>query len=106
VSANTVRGGLALAAGKLSGRIPMGADAPTKTLRKVIGGGGELLEVLRSGFFGILGLVLGPLFLWAGFSGAIQWSLIGLGFGCLIVAAVLLRSAARAFRNLLTIRRA
>ena len=25
-------------------RIPLGADAPTKTLRKVIGGGGELLE--------------------------------------------------------------
>ena len=106
VSANTLREGVAMAAGKLSGRIPLGADAPTKALRKVIGGGGELLELLRSGFFGILALLLGPLFLWVGFSGVVQWSLIGLGFGCLIVAAVLLRSAARAFRNLRTITRA
>lgn len=106
VGANTLREGVAMAAGKLSGRIPLGADAPTKALRKVIGGGGELLELLRSGFFAILGLLLGPMFLWVGLTGVIQWGLIGLGFGCLVMAVFLLRIAARAFRNLRTITRA
>jgi hypothetical protein len=106
VTANSMREGLAMAAGKLSGRIPLGSDAPTKALRKAIGGGGELLALLRSGFFGVLGLILGPLFIWVGFQSVIQWNLIGIGAGCLVVAVVALRSAVRAFRNLRTITRA
>jgi hypothetical protein len=82
--------------------------APPRLFRvpTAIGGGGELLELLHSGFFAILGLLLGPLFLWVGFSGVIQWGLIGLGFGCLVMAVLLLRSAVRAFRDLRTITRA
>lgn len=106
VNANTLREGLAMAAGKLSGRIPMGADAPSKTMRKAIGGGGELLELLRSGFFGVLGLILGPLFIWVGVQGVVAWNLIGIGAGALLVALLCLRSAVRAFRNLRTISRA
>ena len=105
-SANTIREGVAMAAGNLSGRIPLGADAPTKLLRKTIGGGGELLELLRSGFLSLMGLLLGPVFLWVGFSGVIQWSVVAIGFGLLGVGVFLLRAAVRAFRNLRTIMRA
>jgi hypothetical protein len=66
VAPTTVRAGLPLAADKFTGRVPLGADAPTKTLRKVLGGGGELLELLRSLMFGLLALIIGAALIWVG----------------------------------------
>ena len=68
-----------LAADKLRAKVPLGVDAPNKTTRKVIGGAGSLLKVLRYGFIGLLCVFLGSLFVWAGSNGQKDLKVIGTG---------------------------
>jgi len=45
---------LRLAADKLTGNVPMGIDAPNKSLRKTIGGAAELLHLIKKNNLGHL----------------------------------------------------
>lgn len=100
------RGRLALALKQLSGEVPLGVGAPTRGLRKTIGGGGELLVVLRDGFFGLVLALLGAVFLWATWRVPVYWTGIGLGAAMLLAGVWLLRSAWRAQRRFRAILRA
>lgn len=42
----------------LHGRLPHGADAPSRTVRKAISGGFALAQALSGGFFGLMCIVL------------------------------------------------
>lgn len=106
VVGNHPRGRFALALKQLSGEVPLGVDAPTRGLRKTIGGGGELLVVLRDGFFGLVLALLGPLFIWASWRAPVYWMGIGLGAALLLAGLWLLRAAWRAQRRLRAILRA
>lgn len=81
---------------KMSGELPLGVDAPTRGLRKFLGGAGELLVVLRDGFFGLLLVLLGPVFIWAGWGPPPSWITLAVGVGCLPPGLWLLRAAWRA----------
>jgi hypothetical protein len=105
VAPTTVRAGLHLAADKFTGSVPLGADAPTKTLRKVLGGGGELLELLRSLMFGLLALIIGAALIWVGCQQPLQWKFLAVGAIVLVIGAFFLRAARTAFLNLRTIAR-
>ena len=74
-----LKGRAQLAADKLRAKVPLGVDAPNKTTRKVIGGAGSLLKVLRYGFIGLLCVFLGSLFVWAGSNGQKDLKVIGTG---------------------------
>ena len=74
-----LKGRAQLAADKLRGKVPLGADAPNQTTRKVIGGAGSLLKVLRYGFIGLLCVCFGLLFVWAGSNGQKDLKVIGTG---------------------------
>jgi hypothetical protein len=73
-----LKGRTQLATDKLRGNVPLGVDAPNKTVRKIIGGGGSLLVILKYGFLGLLGVILGPLFLWVGFRGRFDIKVVGI----------------------------
>jgi hypothetical protein len=106
VFADSMRDGLRLAAGKLAGNVPLGINAPTKGLRKLIGGGGELLELLRyAGLSLILGL-FGAMLLWLGFADEPNWKMLGIGAALLGVSFWPARGARAALRNLRAIARA
>ncbi|WP_291987643.1 hypothetical protein [Luteitalea sp.] len=100
------RGRLSLALQQLSGEVPLGVDAPTRRLRKVIGGGGELLAVVRAGLFGFVLIVLGSGFIWASLQSPVSWMGLGLGAVMLGAGVWLLRAAWRAQRRLRAIMRA
>jgi len=70
---DTVTCRLSVDLGKLAGMLPAGADAQTKTLRKAIGGGAELLAVLRGAFLAMVGVPLGGAMLYFGCCGARNW---------------------------------
>jgi hypothetical protein len=91
---------------KLAGNVPLGVDAPNKTSRKVIGGGGHLLAVLRHGLFGLLAVVFGARFIWAGTSERFDGKTTGIGVAVLLVGVFLLTRAFRAWQNLRAIVRA
>jgi hypothetical protein len=99
-------GRLSLAAKQLAGEVPLGVDAPTRGLRKAIGGGGELLAVLRDGFIGMIFTVLGPAFIWASWHDPIYWTGVGIGAALLAAGLWLLRMAWRSQRRLRAILRA
>jgi hypothetical protein len=106
VFADSMSDGLRLAAGKLAGNVPLGINAPTKPLRKWIGGGGELLELLRFAVLGLFLALFGALMLWAGFSDGPNWKMLGIGAGLLGISVWPLRGARAALRNLRAIARA
>jgi len=91
---------------KLTGKAPLGIDARNKTARKVIGAGGELLGVLKYGFVGAVLVLLGPLFVWAGFFNTFQWKMVALGVGIVALGVLSLRAAYHAWRNLRAISKA
>ena len=98
--------GLRLAMEKLAGNVPLGVNAPTKGLRKLIGGGSELLEFLVSGSLGLVLLVLGIVFLWAGIGATPDWSALGVGAALGVISVLGLRNARKALRKLRAIARA
>ena len=74
-----VRGRRRLAVDKLAGNVPLGADAPNKTARKIIGGGGVLLDVLRSAFLALLSAPMGATLLYLGVGNELNAWMAGLG---------------------------
>jgi hypothetical protein len=100
------RGRLSLAMKQFSGEVPLGVDAPTRGLRKFIGGGGELLAVVRNGLLGLALSVLGGGFIWASWGAPPQWLGIGMGAAMLLLGLWLLRAAWLAQRRFRAILRA
>jgi hypothetical protein len=100
------KGRARLAADKLLGNVPLGVDAPNKTARKVIGGGGSLFIVIKYGFFGLLGVMLGALFIWAGCNSHFDIKVVGIGVALLLLGIFALRRAWRAGQVLKAISRA
>jgi len=90
---------------KLAGELPLGVDAPSKALRKTIGGGGELLALVKFGFLGVFLSGVGLLFVALGAIGGFEWTLVGVGAVSSAVGAASLRSAYQALRNLRAISR-
>ena len=86
--------------------VPLGVDAPNKTARKVIGGAGSLFVVLKYGFFGLLAVVLGALFVWAGCNGQFDIKVVGIGVAALLLGIFALLRAGRAWQVLKAISRA
>jgi hypothetical protein len=100
------KGRAQLAADKLLGNVPLGVDAPNKTARKVIGGGGSLFIVIKYGFFGLLAVILGALFIWAGSNGQFDIKVVGVGVAALLVGLFALLRAWRGWQVLKAISRA
>jgi hypothetical protein len=98
--------GLKLGVEKLTGAVPMGIDAPTKGLRKAIGGGWELLSVLKHGFCALFFLLLGVACCYFGVKDKFEIEVLALGVASLVLAAVLGRLALQAARNLGSIAKA
>jgi hypothetical protein len=101
-----LKGRMQLAVDKLSGDAPLGVDAPNKTVRKALGGGGSLLAVLNLGIVGVLALVFAALFIWGAFMGRFDVKMLGYGAIALAVAALCLRKAWRTWRTFKAIVRA
>ncbi len=101
-----LKGRAHLAADKLRGRVPLGVDAPNKTVRKAIGGAGSLLTVVKYGIFGLLLVLFGLLFLWAGSQGHPDVKVIATGVAVLAVGIFALTRAWRAWHILKAISRA
>lgn len=100
------KSGLELAAAKLTGAIPMGIDAPTKGLRKAIGGGWELLALLKYGFGALFFLVIGIAGCYFGVRETFDVKVVGFGIGSLALSILLARWALHAARNLRAIAKA
>jgi hypothetical protein len=100
------KGRAQLAADKLLGNVPLGVDAPNKTARKIIGGGGSLFIVIKYGFFGLLAVILGALFLWAGSNDQFDIKVVGIGVAALLLGIFALLRAWRAWGVLKAISRA
>jgi hypothetical protein len=100
------KGRAQLAADKLLGNAPLGVDAPNKTARKIIGGGGSLFIVIKYGFFGLLAVILGALFIWAGSNDQFDIKVVGIGVAALLLGIFALLRAWRAWGVLKAISRA
>ena len=98
--------GMKLAAEKLTGAVPMGIDAPTKGLRKAIGGGWELLAVLKYSFGAVVFLIFGVACCYFGARDKFELEVFSFGVGSLALAALFARWALRAARNLRSIAKA
>jgi hypothetical protein len=101
-----LKGRARLAADKLVGNVPLGVDAPNKTARKVIGGAGSLFTVIKYGLFGLLAVILGALFIWAGCSGHFDMKVVGIGLAVLLLGVFGVWRAWRAWQVLKAISRA
>jgi hypothetical protein len=99
-------GGLRLGVEKLAGAVPMGIDAPSKGMRKAIGGGWELLSVLRYGFLALVLLIIGVACCYLGARGPFEIEVLALGVGSLALAALFARWTLKAARNLRSIGKA
>jgi hypothetical protein len=106
VFADSVSDGLRLAAGKLAGTVPLGINAPSKGLRKWIGGGSELLELLRCAALSVMLGLFGAIFLWVGLADQPNWKMLGIGTALLGLSWWPVRGARAALRNLRAISRA
>jgi hypothetical protein len=101
-----LRGRAQLAADKLSGKVPLGVDASNKTTRKAIGGAGSLFKVIKYGLIGLLLVLCGTLFVWAGSNSGIDVKVIGTGIAVLAIGIFALTRAWRAWQILKAISRA
>ena len=106
VFADSMSDGLKMAANKLTGHLPLGINAPTKGMRKLIGGSGALLALLMNAMFGILLGLVGLVCLWAGLQDKPDVKTAGLGAALIAISIWPLRSARAALRNLRAIARA
>ncbi len=100
------KGRVRLLVDKLQGKVPFGVDAPNKTTRKVIGGAGSLFIVIKYGFFGLLAVILGSLFIWAGCNGQFDIKVAAIGVAVLLLGIFGLRRTWRAWQVLKAISRA
>lgn len=91
---------------KLVGNVPMGVDASNKTMRKVIGGGYELLAVFKFGVFGGLLALFGILFIWVAFQKGFDYQEAGAGSVMLGLGLWALKYAREAWRNFRIMRKA
>ena len=98
--------GVGLAVGKFTGAVPMGIDAPTKRLRKAIGGAWELLALLKFGFGALLFLFVGVVCCYFGVRPRFELSLFAIGIGSLVLSALSARWALHVLRNLRAIAKA
>jgi hypothetical protein len=98
--------GLGMAVKKLTGEVPMGADAPSKGLRKGITGAWELLSVVKYGFGTVFFLLFGGVFTYFGVVPAFAPTLFAFGIGGLALSALSARWTLHAARNLRSIARA
>jgi len=89
-----------MAVGKLAGNVPLGVDAPSKSFRKGIACGAELLAVIKYGLFGLLLVVFGALFLFVGLHGQFNLALFSIGAFLLTLGIWSLREARKAGRKL------
>lgn len=105
-SDGTMRGNALLAFDKAAGAVPAGADAPTRTLRKLISGSHELLGVVAGGLGGGVLFLLGLVMLWAVARPPWDWTSIGVAAGITFGGAWGLRLGWRAWRKLRVIARA
>lgn len=101
-----LRGRLSLAFDKRAGNVPLGVDAPNKTLRKFIGGGGVLLDALRNAVLFVLCTPMGATLVYLGVRGDPNVWMAGLGTLLLIVGIVCGRLLFRAVRRLRAVLRA
>ena len=101
-----LKGRARLAADKLRGNVPLGVDAPNKTARKIIGGGGSLFIVIKYGFFGLLAVLLGALFVWAGTRSGFDLKVFAVGFAAIAIGIFALMRAWRAWQVFRAIARA
>jgi hypothetical protein len=101
-----LKGRAQLAVDKLRGNVPLGVDAPSKASRKFIGGAGSLFTVLKYSFLGLLGILFGGLFVWAGSNGQFDIRTVGIGVAVLVLGILALRRAWRAWGTLKAIARA
>jgi hypothetical protein len=101
-----LKGRLDLAVDKALGNVPLGVDAPNKTVRKMIGGGWELLHVLKFGFFGGLSSLFGIAFLYVGLAGKSGFVVPAVGAVLLVLGIWCLRAAREAYRSLRAISKA
>ena len=98
--------GLRRAAEKFTGAVPMGIEAPTKGLRKAIGGGWELLAVLKYSFGAVVFLIFGVACCYFGARDKFELEVFSFGVGSLALAVLLAHWALRAARNLRSIAKA
>ena len=96
----TLKERLQLAADKLTGNVPLGVDASSKSLRKGIAGSAELLALIKFGVCGLLLVVVGALFLFVGLHGQFNVDLFSIGGILMILGIWCLREARKAGRNL------
>lgn len=106
VRPNDLKGRMDLMRDKLVGNAPLGVDAPTKGVRKAIGGAASLLVVIKNGILGALMVLLGALFCWAGTYKQFDVKIFGIGTAGLALGFFLLTRAVRAWKMLKAIARA
>ena len=106
VRPKNLKGRLNLAVDKFLGNVPLGVDAPNKTIRKVIGGAWELLHVLKYGFFGAFLSLAGIAILYVSLSNEPSLKGSAVGAGLLVLGVWCLRSAYKANRALRAISKA
>jgi len=98
--------GMRLDSEKFTGAVPMGTEAPTKGLRKAIGGGWELLAVMEYGFGAVVFLIFGVTCCYFGARDKFELEVFSFGVSSLALAALFARWALRAARNLRSIAKA
>ena len=100
------KAGLARAWGKLTGEVPLGADAPTKPLRKFIAGSSALLHVLKHASGALLALIIGSMFCYVSISDEFSAQRVAIGIGGLAAAFIMGRWSWHAARELQSISKA
>ena len=101
-----IKESLQMTADKLTGRVPLGATAQNKTIRKTIAGGSALLGVVKFAFLGIILAPLGALLLVFSFVGSFQWKSAAISAVITLLGVWSLKTAWRSYRNLRTISKA
>ncbi len=92
--------GIGLALDKLRGKVPLGADASSKGMRKTLAGLSELLALLKHGFAAAIFLVLGVALVYVSVKDSAGLVLLGTGLVCLAFGTLSAVWATEAFKNL------
>ena len=106
VQRRTGLAGISLALDKLRGKVPLGADASSKAMRKTLAGASELLALLKHGLAAAIFLVLGAAVVYVAVKDSAGLVLLGTGLGCLAIGALTAKWAAEALKNLRAITKA
>jgi hypothetical protein len=95
-----------IVAGNFLGNVPFGIDAANESAPNMIGGAGNLFEVLKYGFMGVIATALGAAFVRAGFTGQVDRMTFGAGAVLLALGVFALWRAVRGWKRLRAISRA